>query len=277
MSLAGKIEIAGVTDVGRKRSHNEDSIASDSELGVAILADGMGGYKAGEVASQLAVQMIMDDLRAGLREPSGSEAGASEESTGFSHESLVLKSAIEKANEAIFRTAQSQPQCQGMGTTLVSAAFYDDRMAIAHVGDSRLYRLRKGHLEQLTADHSLLQELVDKGFYTPEEAKQSLNKNLVTRAVGIELEVSPDVQEEVVLPGDVYLLCSDGLSDLVDDDEIHLTLDRYSANLADAAKALVQLANDHGGKDNISVILVRTLKPFAAKKTSWYSRVLDWF
>ena len=261
-----------MTDVGRKRSHNEDSIASDSELGVAILADGMGGYKAGEVASQLAVQMVMDDLRAGLR-----DAGEGDESTGFSHESMVLKSAIEKANEAIFRTAQNQPQCQGMGTTLVSAAFYDDRMAIAHVGDSRLYRLRADNLEQLTSDHSLLQELVDKGFYTPEEAKQSLNKNLVTRAVGIELEVSPDLQEEIVLPGDIYLLCSDGLSDLVSDEEMHLTLNRYSANLADAAKALVQLANDHGGKDNISVILVRTLKPFAAKKASWYSRVLDWF
>ena len=276
MSLAGKIEIAGVTDVGRKRSHNEDSIASDSELGVAILADGMGGYKAGEVASQLAVQMIMDDLRTGLVE-ARTGGKAAEDSSGYSAESMVLKSAIEKANEAIFRTAQSQPQCQGMGTTLVSAAFYDDRMAIAHVGDSRLYRLRAGSLEQLTSDHSLLQELVDKGFYTPEEAKQSLNKNLVTRAVGIELKVSPDLQEEVVLPGDLYLLCSDGLSDIVTDDEIHLTLDRYSANLADAAKALVQLANDHGGKDNISVILVRTLKPFAAKKTSWYSRVLDWF
>ena len=208
MSLAGKIEIASVTDVGRKRSHNEDSIASDSALGVAVLADGMGGYKAGEVASQLAVQMIMDDLRQGLAEArTGGNADAASDGSGFSRESLVLKTAIEKANEAIFRTAQSQPQCQGMGTTLVSAAFYDDRMAIAHVGDSRLYRLRAGSLEQLTSDHSLLQELVDKGFYTPEEAKQSLNKNLVTRAVGIELKVSPDLQEEVVLPGDVYLLC----------------------------------------------------------------------
>ncbi len=275
MSLNGKIEIAAVTDVGRKRTHNEDTIASDPELGVAILCDGMGGYKAGEVASQLAVQMVMEDLRAGLRQARTSTT--TDDDSGFSPESLLLKESIEKANEAIFRTAQSQPQCQGMGTTLVSAAFYDDRMAIAHVGDSRLYRLRNGVLEQLTSDHSLLQELVDKGFYTPEEAKQSLNKNLVTRAVGIELKVTPDVQEEVVLPGDLYLLCSDGLSDLVNDDEIHLTLGKYSANLAEAAKALVQLANDHGGKDNISVILVRVLKPFAARKPSWYSRVLDWF
>ena len=274
MSLAGKIEMAAVTDVGRKRSHNEDTVASDPELGIAILCDGMGGYKAGEVASQLAVQMIMDELRTGLRE---ARTGNTDEASGFSPESMLLKESIERANEAIFRTAQSQPQCQGMGTTLVSAAFYDDRMAVAHVGDSRLYRIRGGQLEQLTSDHSLLQELVDKGFYTPEEAKQSLNKNLVTRAVGIELKVIPDVQEELVLPGDIYLLCSDGLSDLVADDEIHLTLDKYSANLDEAAKALVQLANDHGGKDNISVILVRAVKPFAARKSSWYSPVLDWF
>ena len=273
MSLAGKLEIAALSDVGRKRSHNEDTIASDSDLGIALLADGMGGYKAGEVASQLAVQMIMEHLRAGLRAPH-EQTGTDDH--GYSRESLLLKSAIEKANEAIFRTAQSQPQCHGMGTTLVSAAFYDDRMSIAHVGDSRLYRLRGGGFEQLTSDHSLLQELIDKGFYTPEEAKQSLNKNLVTRAVGIEISVTPDLQEEVVSPGDIYLLCSDGLSDLIDDDEMHLTLDRYSANLDDAAKALVQLANDHGGKDNISVILVRALKPFAARK-SWYFRVLDWF
>lgn len=275
MTLSGKLEIAGITDVGRKRSHNEDTIASDPELGVAILCDGMGGYKAGEVASQLAVQLIMDDLRNGL--PEVRTGPTTDDSSGYSPESLLLRDAIEKANETIFRTAQNQPQCQGMGTTLVSAAFYDDRMAVAHVGDSRLYRLRVDVLEQLTSDHSLLQELVDKGFYTPEEAKQSLNKNLVTRAVGIELKVTPDLQEEVVLPGDLYLLCSDGLSDLVSEDEIHLTLGKYSANLGEAAKALVQLANDHGGKDNISVILVRAVKPFAARKSSWYSRVLDWF
>ena len=163
-----------------------------------------------------------------------------------------------------------------MGTTLVAAAFYDDRMTVAHVGDSRMYRLRDGRLEQVTRDHSLLQELIDKGFYTPEEARQSLNKNLVTRAMGIEMSVVPDFQEEMVKPGDIYLLCSDGLSDLVDDSEIARTLQKYSENLEEAAMALVQRANDNGGKDNISVILARTLKSFAAKK-SWYSKVFDWF
>jgi protein phosphatase len=162
-----------------------------------------------------------------------------------------------------------------MGTTVVAAAFYDQRLTIAHVGDSRLYRLRESRLEQVTTDHSLLQELIDKGFYTPEEAKQSLNKNLVTRAMGIEMGVSPDVQEDVVKAGDVYLLCSDGLSDLVDDEEIHAILVDHEG-LEEAAQRLVQRANEKGGKDNISVILARTLTPFSAKR-SWYSRVFDWF
>ena len=273
MSLAGKLEIFGKTDVGRKRTHNEDTIGSDEVLGIAVLADGMGGYRAGEVASAIAVNLIMSEVRDGLK---GLKPGQVDDETGFSAESLLVKMAVEKANETIYQTAQSQPQCAGMGTTVVAAAFYDDRLTVAHVGDSRLYRLRDRHLEQVTTDHSLLQELVDKGFYSPEEARRSLNKNLVTRAMGIESEVQPDVQEEVVKPGDVYLICSDGLTDLVDDEAIHRTLVDYGEVLEEAAERLVQQANDNGGKDNISVILARTLKPFAAKK-SWYTRVFDWF
>jgi protein phosphatase len=272
MALDGKLEIAGLTNVGRKRSHNEDSIGSDEHLGVVVLADGMGGYKAGEVASAIAVNLILEETREGLK---GLEAGQIDEDSGYSKESMIVKAAIEKANETIYATAQSQPQCQGMGTTVVAAAFYDQRLTIAHVGDSRLYRLRESRLEQVTTDHSLLQELIDKGFYTPEEAKQSLNKNLVTRAMGIEMGVSPDVQEDVVKAGDVYLLCSDGLSDLVDDEEIHAILVDHEG-LEEAAQRLVQRANEKGGKDNISVILARTLTPFSAKR-SWYSRVFDWF
>ncbi len=273
MSLSGKIEFWGLTDVGRKRSHNEDTIASDIHAGIAILADGMGGYKAGEVASAIAVDEIMKEVRNGLKR---TKSGEIDEETGYSVESLVVKTAIEKANETIYQTAQSQPQCKGMGTTVVTAAFYDNRMTIAHVGDSRLYRLRDGSFEQVTSDHSLLQELIDKGFYTPEEAKNSLNKNLVTRALGIEENTSPDVQEDVVKPGDVYLLCSDGLTDLVDDDEIRATLEEHGASLETAAITLVGKANEKGGKDNISVILARSLKSFQAKQ-SWYSRIFDWF
>jgi len=273
MSLDGKLEIYGITDVGRKRSHNEDTIGSDKSIGVAVLADGMGGYKAGEVASAMAVNMILEELRESLKR---TEKGQTDEETGFSRETLLVKQAIEKANETIYQTAQSQPQCHGMGTTLVTVAFYDNRLTIAHIGDSRLYRLRGDVLEQVTSDHSLLQELIDKGFYTPEEAKKSLNKNLVTRAMGIELNVAPDLQEEVAVAGDIYLMCSDGLSDLVDDEEIESTLKAYRDDLEAAAQRLVQMANDKGGKDNISVILARTLKPFTAKKT-WYSKVFDWF
>ena len=273
MSLDGKVDIVAVTDTGRKRSHNEDSIGSDKEAGVLVLADGMGGYKAGEVASAIAVNMVLDELRANLSKANSADL---DEQSGFSAKTITVKAAIEKANQTIFQTAQSQPQCAGMGTTLVAAAFYDDRMTIAHIGDSRLYRLRNGAFEQVTSDHSLLQELIDKGFYTPEEAKKSLNKNLVTRAMGIEPNVTPDLQEEIVLTGDVYLICSDGLSDLVDDEVIHRTLDAHGANLEQAAERLVQLANENGGKDNISVILARVIKPLTAKK-SWYSKVFDWF
>ncbi len=274
MGRAGKLEIVCATDVGRRRTHNEDAIGEDLDLGLAVLADGMGGYRAGEVASAIAVNMILGEVRDGLKKV---KPGVVDEETGLTSESLLLKSAIERANQTINQTAQSQPQCQGMGTTVVVVLFYNDRVSVAHVGDSRLYRFRGEVFEQITSDHSLLQELIDKGFYTPEEAKQSLNKNLVTQAMGIEPTVRPDVSEDFVLPGDVHLLCSDGLTDLVEDDEIHLTLRKYSDNLELAAKTLVQLANDAGGKDNISVVLARSIKPFPSSSWSWYSRFIDWF
>ena len=275
MTLRGKLEITGLSDVGQKRSHNEDSIGSDAGLGLAVLADGMGGYKAGEVASAIAVNVVMENIRKGLaKQP----PGELDEESGYTKGSLIVREAVGVANETIFQTAQSQPQCQGMGTTLVAVLFYDDRVTVAHVGDSRLYRFREGELEQVTVDHSLLQELVDKGFYTREEAKHSVQKNLVTRAMGVEPTVIADIQEEAVLPGDTYLMCSDGLSDLVEDGDIHLTLSKYNANLEQAAQQLIQLANQNGGTDNISVILARTLRPFPAKtRTNWYSKVFDWF
>lgn len=273
MGLNGKLEIYGLTDVGLKRSHNEDAIDSDNDLGVAVLADGMGGYKAGEVASSIAVSILMDELRRGLKRVAGRKI---DEESGFSQETLLIRSAILKANETIYQTAQSQPQCQGMGTTLVAVAFYDNRLTIAHVGDSRLYRYRDQVLEQVTSDHSLLQELIDKGFYTPEEAKRSLNKNLVTRAIGIETAVTPDLQEEIVKPGDIYLLCSDGLSDLVEHEVMQQVLKQSGSDLRAAATRLVSMANENGGKDNISVILARAIKSFATKR-SWYTRVFDWF
>lgn len=280
MSLEGKLEICGVTDVGRQRSHNEDCIGSDPRLGVTILADGMGGYQAGEVASAIAVEVILERLQAGLGRlnPGNNQAGGNggvDEESGFSLESVLVKEAIELANHTIYTKAQADPQCQGMGTTLVLATFYDNRLTVAHVGDSRAYRLRDDHLEQMTSDHSLLQELVNRGFYSPEEARQSLNKNLLTRAIGIETSVIPDLMEDVVKPGDIYMLCSDGLSDLIEDDVIHATLREHGQNLEKAANEMVRKANENGGKDNISVVLTRALKPFARKR-SWYRRLAQW-
>lgn len=248
------IEVANVSDTGMKRPHNEDSAVTDSNLGLAIVADGMGGYKAGEVASAIAAQLILNEVDAGLGTV---KIGAMDEASGLTQASIVLRNAVSHANSDVYRTAQEVPQCQGMGTTVVVVLYHGDKVSIAHVGDSRVYRLRGDKFVQITRDHSLIQELIDRGFFTPEEAAENTPKNLVTRALGIGLNVEVDVQEQDALAGEIYLLCSDGLNDMVDDEEIHLTLSKYSANLAQAADKLVQLANHHGGKDNISVALVR--------------------
>jgi protein phosphatase len=256
MRAGFELEFASVSDPGLKRSNNEDSAITDTEIGLALVADGMGGYKAGEVASAIAAKVVLDDLRAArnrhqFRRIEGDETE--------SREVAVLRAAIESANLHIFETARRAPQCRGMGTTIVAALFSNSRITVAHVGDSRLYRLREGHLEQVTNDHSLMQELIDKGFYSVAEAEASTPKNLVTRALGIEETVTVDVQEMTTAPGDVFLLCSDGLTDMVSDKEIRGTLERSGGQLERAARALIELANEGGGKDNISVVLARPL------------------
>lgn len=252
--MTSDLEIVNISDVGKKRPHNEDSTGTDSDIGLAVLADGMGGYRAGEVASAIAVTTIMHEVKTSLREIRYRQDNAG---TGYSRESLLIKKAINDANLSIFNTAKSEAACYGMGTTIVVALFYDEHLTIAHVGDSRMYRLRGDNLQQITSDHSLAQELVDRGLYTREQASVSTPKNLVTRALGIETTVEVDILEEQVRPGDVYLLCSDGLNDMVKDEEIHLILRKYSANLVESAQELVRLANKNGGRDNISVILIR--------------------
>ncbi len=263
MDLSAKLEIANQSDVGLKRPHNEDSTITDGRNGIVILADGMGGYKAGEVASALAVTNILFDVTNGLKKL---KRGQIDETTGFSNESLLIRDAITQANSVIYNTAQTDPQCQGMGTTIVVGLFHNNILSIAHVGDSRLYRLRNNELQQVTNDHSLIQELIDRGLYTSEEAHANTPRNLVTQAMGIEADVDVDVVEEAVLPDDIYLLCSDGLTDLVKDEEIHLTLSKYSANLAQTADELVKFANKRGGKDNTSIILVRIQEDFSSPK-----------
>ncbi len=254
----GIIEVANISDTSLKRPHNEDSAVTDTALGLAVVADGMGGYKAGEVASAIAAQLILNEVRAGL---ANGNANSKIGDSGLSRATLVIRDAVAKANAEVFRTAQEVPQCQGMGTTVVVVFYHGDKVSIAHVGDSRVYRLRGNEFKQITRDHSLIQELIDRGFFTPEEAAENTPKNLVTRALGIEQSVEVDVQEQDRQAGEIYLLCSDGLNDMVDDEEIHLTLSKYSANLAEAATELVRLANENGGKDNVSVVLVRPQNP----------------
>lgn len=274
MGYQGKLEFVGRTDKGVVRPNNEDAILTDLELGLVVVADGMGGYKAGEIASGMAIEIIQKFVAAGLK-TARKRLGASD--SGYSHESVLLRNALQRANEVIHDTAKSQPQCEGMGTTVAAALFYNNRLSIAHVGDSRIYRLRHGVFEQITHDHSLLQELVVRGFYTPEEARKSLNKNLVTRALGIEPTVMVDLQEDVARVGDIYLFCSDGLNDMVPDPDIHLTMDTFSDNLEIAAHQLIKLANDNGGRDNISVVLAKPVMPFEDGNKGFFERVTDWF
>ena len=262
-SLRGKIEFADMSDTGMVREHNEDAIGSIADMGLMVLADGMGGYNAGEVASGIAVQTITDLAAEGaMRE----ERNEIDPHTGLMRQTIVLRDAVARANKIIYQTAQSQTHCEGMGTTLVASMFYDNKISIAHVGDSRAYRLRNEKLEQLTMDHSLLQELVDRGFYSEEEAQRSTNRNYVTRALGVEPTVEVEVQEYEVLPEDIYLLCSDGLPDMVEDEDIHLTISTFNASLDVVGQQLVQLANEHGGRDNVSVMLAQVNDSFAAKK-----------
>lgn len=273
MNLTKAIDIASATHTGMVRGHNEDAIGTDSEIGLAVLADGMGGYNAGEVASGIAVALISSEMRQAVQRTNlhnlDQEAG--------DHQAIrMLKSVVAKANTSIHQSANSQPQYAGMGTTLVVTLFRDNRLSVAHIGDSRLYRLRDDKLTQVTRDHSLLQEQIDSGMLTKEAARRSQNKNLVTRALGIDAAVEAEIHTYDVLPGDIYLLCSDGLNDMVEDDDIELTLNAMGSNLPLAANQLVQMANDNGGRDNVSVILVRVNRDFPAAEP-WLSKVLSWF
>lgn len=271
-SLRKALEFVTCTDVGRLRAHNEDSIGVDRDLGLAILADGMGGYNAGEVASGIAVAMLMTDLKQAL---ASDLPALADTSSGEPKGVTMLRERILRANDSILRAAQIQPQYAGMGTTLVTALFYDDRVGVAHIGDSRLYRLRNGTFEQVTRDHSLLQDQIDSGMITREQARRSLNKNLVTRALGIDPAVNPEIHVYDAIPGDIYLICSDGLSDMVPDEDVHIALSSLRDKLQLAADHLVRMANDNGGRDNISVILVRVLQPFPAP-TGLLAKIKSW-
>lgn len=271
MDLSDALEVVRLTDVGLLRDHNEDAIASDLTMGFVILADGMGGYKAGEVASEIAVLSITADLKEVMlnNRPSLEAAGLK------LPESQLMIDAVKQANEVIYHVSQTQLQCAGMGTTLVMGLFTNNKLLVGHIGDSRMYRLRGQMLSQITEDHSLLQEQLKLGLITPEQAKFSANRNLVTRALGTDPEVELTLNEYDVELDDVYLLCSDGLNDMVDDGAIQDALNENTFSLIEAAETLVQLANDNGGKDNISVILVKVKRTFECNY-SWYDNFLGW-
>lgn len=271
-SLSDALEIVVKTDPGMVRSHNEDSVFGNPHRGLVILADGMGGYNAGEVASGMATTVLSTELDTAFATRSPDDVNP--DGTSYSH--AAVREQVSRTNSAIYNAAESQPQYAGMGTTLVLALFHDDRVTAAHIGDSRLYRLRDGVLEQLTRDHSLLQEQIDAGMISAEEARHSQNKNLVTRALGVDPEVETEIHDHEVRVGDIYLLCSDGLNDMVEDEETALTLQALGANLELAATQLIQMANDNGGRDNVSVILVKVLREFPAAK-SWWQKLLNWF
>lgn len=263
MNLSQSLQSASQTDPGRVRDHNEDCIESRPEIGLFVLADGMGGYNAGEVASGMATSLIADGLEESWR-PRDVDRMGREEAKALAER--LIREQIARANSAIFTTSQNNPECAGMGTTLVVCLFYDNFVCVAHIGDSRLYRLRGEAMEQVTRDHSLLQEQLDSGLITPEEAKLSQNKNLVTRALGIDPSVDPEIHVYETRVDDIYLLCSDGLSDMVDDEEIRLTLITLKTNPSLTVQQLVQAANDNGGRDNISAMLTRVTEPFGVPR-----------
>lgn len=272
-NLSESLEIVVKTDPGMVRGHNEDAVFANPNLGLAILADGMGGYNAGEVASGMAVTLLASELESAF---ATSPPHAIDQASGLSYAHVYLRDKIAVTNQAIHQASESQAHCAGMGTTLVAALFHNDRVTVAHVGDSRLYRLRGGELTVVTRDHSLLQEQIDNGLISAEDARFSQNRNLVTRALGVDPVVDADIHDYDVLPGDIYLLCSDGLNDMVEDEEIRLTLLTLAANLELAATQLIQMANDNGGRDNVSVILVKVLRAFPAVRDGWPS-MFAWF
>ena len=276
MNFKGKVEFAAQTDVGQVRDHNEDYISCAEFQGISVLADGMGGLNAGEVASSMTVHLLIEDLVAWREGQSTIEDELPEETEAISTELRVLKFAIERANNAVFHVSQTQPQCRGMGTTVVACFFHDNKLLVGHIGDSRMYRFRDNKLEQITRDHSFVQELIDKGLYTKAEARESNRKNVVTRALGVGPTVEADVQEYKCKTGDIYLMCSDGLSDLVTDEDIEASLRELGGNLGEAASHLVNLANASGGKDNISVVLSRVVKPFPAGGGIIH-KIANWF
>jgi protein phosphatase len=243
-----KFDFRTALDTGRARFNNEDAVLVDGDLALFVLADGMGGYNAGEVASDLATRTVHSGLKAwtsgltGARDPAAIR--------------LAMSRAADDANRAVYDAAQADPACAGMGTTLVVAWLHEETLFVGHIGDSRAYLWRAGVLSRLSRDHSLLQEQIDAGLIRPEDEALAAHRNLVTRAVGVDPEVELEVREHALKADDLILICSDGVSDMLPDASIAKVLSQQGA-LDDLTPALVEAANAAGGRDNIGLILVR--------------------
>jgi protein phosphatase len=261
-----RLVIEAKSDTGRIREHNEDNYAYDTGRGLAVLADGMGGYKAGEVASAIAITSLVHTVFQLLEDGGGNGLGKSLTPGKALHKALL------HANQQVLDSARQDSQCRGMGTTVSATWFHDDKVTIAHVGDSRVYRYRDYRLELLTVDHTVVQELLDHGFYTQEEARASEQRNIVTRALGIDSQLDVDIYEFDVRPGDIYLLCSDGLSDMVDDGDIANIIRRSATDLVYGTQELIDTALAKGGRDNVTVMIVRVGEG-QPPRSPWYRRI----
>lgn len=258
-----KYEFFAHTDTGRVRSNNEDAVSFDPEGQIAVLADGMGGYSAGEIASGMATHLIQTEMAAWLAQ--------STEMPTCADVCRALEACIINANQEIYDAALTNFDFAGMGTTVVVGVLCGDRLVLAHVGDSRCYRWRGGALKQITHDHSWLQEQLDAGLLTPEQAAVSSSRNLVTRALGVEPLVEVEINEFKMESHDLLLMCSDGLSEMLGADEIAALLSAHET-LAEKTTRLIAAANANGGRDNISVLLVQA--GVAERKPGFISRWL---
>lgn len=272
MKLDKALEITFATHSGRVRTHNEDSVAGDASLGLVIMADGMGGYHAGEVASAVAVTRIFCETRDGLKTL---VPGQIDNDSGLHYESLIVRDAIKIANEEINQLASERKEYSGMGTTIVVALFYDNQLTCAHAGDSRMYAFSEGKLERMTEDHTVVREFVNTGMYSEDEARATFNPSLVTRALGAVQELKVEIQEKKVKPGDLFMVCSDGLTNMLAEEIIEETLGNVRP-IGECARALVGLANKSGGEDNISVALIRVVSEFKAEE-DWQTKMINWF
>lgn len=243
--------MAGSTDAGVVRPHNEDAFFYDDELGLCMVADGMGGQLAGEIASGMAVEFVTETLR----RFSGSDLPLTIVDEDLSPVAGRLLAGIRLANRRIYEAGQSNPGWRNMGTTIVAGLLQDSLLVVAHVGDSRCYLLRGGSLCQLTDDHSLVAEQQRQGLLSKEEAENSRMKNIITRALGAEPEVQIDLCEVDIMEGDRFLFCSDGLTNMVSDEEL-LAIITQQKDASGACGALIDKANGMGGKDNITVLLL---------------------